>query len=69
MGYFYISGIYPTVLRLTHYLNITDVEIIFMCGCFEYLQVDWIGVMPTDDMGSVRNCLQKDKFQYREMMT
>ena len=45
--------IYPTRLRLTGFLHITDIQIIPTYRCLRYLQVDWISVLLIDDRDNV----------------
>ena len=52
---------YPTRLRLRGYLNITEIQIIYTCTCFKYLQGDWTGVMLLDNMKLVMNLPSKGK--------
>ena len=48
--YFASMAAYPTRLRLTGQLNITDIQILPICRCLKYLQINWTGIMLNDDM-------------------
>ena len=61
VGHFVLLVAYPRRLRLTGYLNISNIQIIPAFGCSRHLQVDWTGVMFSNNMEHVINSLQKDR--------
>ena len=52
--------IYPARLQCTGRLNMTDIQIISTCECLKYLQVNWSGLLLTDDMEHVISRLSKE---------
>ena len=61
---FILGVIYLATLRLTNYLSKINIQNLSTSGCFIYLQVEWTGVLLTDNVAHANNYPQKDTSQY-----